>query len=561
MKINYGYIRPENRVQYESLMNLKDKQGHYALTSSHRKIVEYVGSMPREAGCFACEDTINEQSIRVKTRKTLKRHLKYLAHIGALSVTIMKGRRIFRLESVDGCVVSQKDYRVKSGMVEYSYANDAQDANEGEIIVEQVENNDVSTSEQPLDKGWFEAPLFFETGAGIFAQETEPFASETANFAPILCKNKEESNRYLPPKGSLVPSVDAMFRPDLLAARADAGETARPRSEGPLDPRVQGIIDLKKTKEEDWDEPLVGRVGKTPRTQQERQHAARQDHAKGHLVNPLGITNNRPKKLNAKLARDIAPSGAVTVPQLYRHLIKRYDAAFGEGIVAQMLPDDKSAITAWFGNIRQKFIEACKYEPTNRDVADYFDWILHPDQAAKLLSASKYGDSATKGSVHFRQLMGLAHIRKFYDCVIRRRLGADKLPNEPQTTLETQILRDVANDIEERFRDMKAVENDPIMFSLVITMHGLALAAQYLHETKGLDATECRIRIIHDLTEYTKKCNDKAKAKDTLDRAVGNAKANRGLLDKECVWYEVEKYTDGLVDEILRNYENGKDGR
>jgi hypothetical protein len=54
MSINFGFIKQENRLQYESLMMLKDNNGHYALTASHRKIIEYIASMPREDICSIC---------------------------------------------------------------------------------------------------------------------------------------------------------------------------------------------------------------------------------------------------------------------------------------------------------------------------------------------------------------------------------------------------------------------------------------------------------------------------------------------------------------------------
>lgn len=611
--VNYGFIKEENRKAYESLINLKDSNGHYALSSTQRTIVEYIGSMSREKGCFSTEAVINEQTIRCKTRKTLKRHLQYLEEIKAISKTIEGRKRIYRIEFVKGTVKSLKEYRVIKGLSEYSYVK-KDDAKQNMDLVKtaaQIINNkegDVAMKEPNIiDTSWFyedevksepkneeqivvnidilddnfeqKNALFLSEKQAKFAQKEGNLSSKQANFATVLYTELELTQKETPSKekGFLVEEKhefeDSFWNEtknedmqnrnlNQLAAQAFGDKTDCPRIDSPPAHQVQPkSFSFKKEKtnsklgeyeeqssDSTWDEPLLGKQKKKPRTQGERKLHAEIEKSKGHVVNPLGVVNNRPRKLNPKLARDIEPTGCVTIPQLYKHLIILYNNAFGEGIIQQMLPDDKSAIQVYFSKVKQQFIDSCKYEPENRDVAEYFEWILEPSRAARLLGSAKYGNE--KGHVHFNQLSGMAHIRKFYDQVLKEK---KKLPDNYETDLteETRKIRQDVIVLEKMMDEFRSSQSDINSFIMSLVGNGCAIGAQFLYEEKNLNPDECRLRIISDMAEYINRAKNKEECISFLNLMVKTSYEKEALLSKDYIWFDLDKWTKTLVRDAV----------
>lgn len=563
MKINYGYIREENRAAYISLFSLKDHDGHFALTAAHRKIIDYIGSMPGTRGCFAGDTVLNAQSIVAKSPKTLRRHLQYLIAIKAIKKTVEDGRRVLRLLTLQGTVPSQKTYRTNKGMSEYSYARTKEAEKNTEVIMQTPE----VVKEEIIDTSWFDEPteaVFLSNDEANFAEKTANLPEKTANFATILYKESLDSLKTLPPKGSLQDSVfevlDQSSETCLLATLADEPGSCQAHAEGP--PAPQNCMKISKFFEEQsesLDEPLIipkKRGKKRANTQAERKLDASKAHANGHVVNPLGIVNNRPRKLCPKAARDIEPTGSVTVPKLYRHLIKLFDDAFGVGIIAQMLPDDKTAVTAYFDRIRQKFIDACQYDPSYRDLAEYFSWFLEPSHVAKILAANKYAGQE-KGLIHFNQMIGLAYIRKFFDANIKKKLQDGFVASTKSEKIEAVI-----SEVNEAFKEMEYTQSDSTKFVLSMFGCGYAMGAEFLYERNGLDADECRARIICDMAEFIRRADGEEKREKkvkSLRRAAQETLLNRKILDDKCVWYDLDRYMNNLVEDALRKFEDGRE--
>jgi len=489
-----------------------------------------------------------------------------LEAIGALIKYKMGRKRIFELALPVGDIMSQKDFRVSKNMAEYSYA---QKKPVEPTIMAHVP---IKPMEQ-LDQSWFheeanpapKKPLFLSNPATNFASKPTNFAAEKANFAPILRETTEtntERKTDLPPKSPPRTQIFDGFEDFDSGVRGSLRDpNAPPNSRRSIpDGQTAGRLNSGETflnskektdgSDDEFSEPLMPttkRKPKGPKNQREKMGEARQLSNAGHIVNPLGRVDNRKKELNWKLARDIGPDGAVTTPQLWRHLVKLWDDRFGPGILENMLSNDKGAMASKFGDLKQQFINTCNHEADNRDLAEYFDWFLEPKRLNGILANAKY--QCAKGSVHFNQLSGAVFIKRFYDEVIGRR----KLKNP---MLEPAIISkadEVSGLVEQMFSEFKAAYDDPHKFTLKMVSNGFAMAAQYLHDEKELSDSECRQRIIHLMAEFIKSIPDHAKAVKYLRKGLITTKEHAPLLRKEtCIWFEWEPKTKDLIDVAIQ---------
>lgn len=556
-------VQRENLSSYQRLANLEDSRGRKALTPSHLRIVEYIGSFPREAGCFASDAAINSETINARSPKTVRRHLEYLAAIQAISVTQEPYRegskRVYRLESPEGHVLSQKEFRVQKGLSEYAYAVPP---------VPQVEHVEVwgeFFEEKDVDTGKI-CPVFSQNSEAKFAHEKELFADDQAKFAPILYTSTKDLTRLetdLPSKSSLVHAGEATGSADSGSLRdpnvtpndrrhVQEGQTAGPPN------RSFAFSNLSTNNNDDggaeaFDEPLLDKQKiKHPKNERERRSDAVQKSNQGHIINPIGMTDNRKRSCNWKLARDIGPTGAVTIPQLNKKLAILYNQAFGQGIYENMLSRDKSALTAMFARLAQAFIEVCNFEPSNRDLAEYFDWFFEPQRLQKILTAAdKYTNPDKQGVkiLHFQQLCGSVFIQRFYNQVIKiRQLNARTPDNGPITKAEEFALK-----VDQFYREFETAANDDEQFCYAMVANGFALAAQFLHDEKKLDESECKQRIIKTMAAFIKaNVADPKKAVDYLNLTLASTAENASLLRPHCIWFEWPEKTNGLIEIALQ---------
>lgn len=559
-------VRKENQPQFQLLVNIVNEQGHPALSAAHVQILEYVGSFPEANGCWASDKGISDQTIKAKSPKTIRVHLAYLVAIKALSVTKTGKGRTYRLGAVTGPVMSQKQYRVSKGMSEYAYAKPAK--KESKVMSGESTEN--------IDNSWFidgekeektakKQAIFLAEAINNFAAETANLAPEEANFAPILNSTNTESTKLeqkLPPKvpprieipvedlddfdpvsGSGVAGSlrDPEDRPNSRPILAEVGE-CRLRDE------PKSFMISKKNGEDEWSEPLYEKKRvKRPKTEAERRLEATKQAAKGHIVNPNGTPDNRKKEVNWKLARDIGDTGAVTIPQLWRHLVKLWDKSFGPGIIENMLSKDKSALTRTFGELRQTFITLFDFEPSNRDLAEYFDWFLEPKRLDSILNSGKYADPGKpKIEMHFRQLGGSVFLTRFYQEVILKRKQAEVKPTHgvEMSKADAAVLI-----LDQRFSRLRATYDDNWKFLFAMVQTGYALTAQFLYDEKGMTDSECRQRIIQCMAEFIRESSDKPGAVEHLKSGIENTKNNAHLLRKDvCVWFEWQEKTKDLIE-------------
>lgn len=560
-------VRKENQHQFQLLVNIVNEQGHPALSAAHVQILEFVGSFPETNGCWASDKSISDQTIKAKSPKTIRVHLAYLVAIKALAMTKTGKGRTYRLGAVKGPVVSQKEFRVSKGMSEYSYATKAQ--KEPKVMTgESIEN---------IDNGWFmeadkeakateKQAVFLAKAVDNFAAETVNLAPEKANFAPILSSTNTpvtKTEQKLPPKvPPRTPQVEEFedFNPTPAPGSGVSGSLrdpdVRPNSrpnvaEGGQSRLRNDVTTFTISKSEEWSEPLYEKKKlKRPKTEAERRIEASKQSAKGHIVNPNGTPDNRKKEVNWKLARDIGPDGAVTIPQLWRHLVKLWDKSFGEGILENMLSKDKSALARTFGELKQSFIKLYGFEPSNRDLAEYFDWCLEPKRLEALLANGKYVDPANqKAGLHFRQLCGSVMTARFYqEVIVKRKQAEAKLPGVEISKADAAVMV-----LDQRFSRLRSTFDDNWKFLFAMVETGYALTAQFLYDEKTMTDSECRQRIINCMAEFLKISSNKLAAVELLKKGVANTKKNSHLLRKEvCVWFEWEEKTKDLVEVAIQ---------
>jgi len=496
-------------------------------------------------------------------------HLAYLVAIKAISMTKSGKGRTYRLGTAVGPVMSQKEFRVSKGMSEYSYAQ-KQSVKQREPVV--------SESNENIDASWFfeegkkdqktaeKQPVFLAEAVDKFASEEEIFAPEKANFAHILSNTNTEKTKLeqkLPPKVPPRTSDFAEFENFSPTPSSGTSGSLRDPDDRPNDRPIIAEDGSRRLRDErndltissngsdgEWSEPLYEKKKiKRPKTEADRRALAKKLADKGHIVNPNGAVDNHKKEVNWKLARDIGPDGKVTMPQLWRHLIKLWDKTFGPGILENMLSTDKSALAMTFENLKQNFIQLCDFEPSNRELAEYFDWFLEPKRLDSILASGKYSDpSNPKTSLHFRQLAGSVFLTRFYQEVILKRRNEAKPVGSGLSKTDMAI-----SVLDQRFTLLRTTHEDnwDFMFSMVQT--GYALAAQFLHDEKDLTDSECRQRIIHCMAEFLKRSGNKAKAVKYLTKGIENTEKNKDSLRKEtCIWFEWQEKTKDLVEVAIQ---------
>lgn len=112
----------------------------------------------------------------------------------------------------------------------------------------------------------------------------------------------------------------------------------------------------------------------------------------------------------------------------------------------------------------------------------------------------------------------------------------------------------VIKEVSEEFKEMEYTQNDPVKFVLSMFGCGYAMGAEFLHEKHGLNADECRNRIVSDMAKFIKVSeNEDERNEDiaNLKRAHSDTLRNRRILDSNCVWFELDRYMNNLVEDAI----------
>jgi hypothetical protein len=357
---------------------------------------------------------------------------------------------------------------------------------------------------------------------------------------------KKESTDFLPP----TPLVHFFSGDDGLPGQPDGcpggPASGRPSEEGLRLPEGQ-----EKTSNEQNDDLgdkfFPGKHEKKHKTGRERRAEAVQKINSGHIANPLGAPDNRKRQHNAKMARAIEATGAVTNAQLWGHLVKLWDAAFGEGILENMVSKDKSAVAALFAELQKKFADITSgFYPENRDLAEYFTWFLDPKRLSGILSSAKYASG--QNCIHVRQICGQVYIKRFYDEVVARR----KDHVVTAVTHSKSQADKMAVRLEQIFQDFRDNFSNHYEFTIKMVAHGYSLAIQYLHDECGMDEPAAREHMIQAMMTLYKKVENKEKAIKFLQGGIASSERNEKLLMPDsCIWYNWREKTKGLVETVV----------
>lgn len=394
--------------------------------------------------------------------------------------------------------------------------------------------------------------LFLDPEEDNFASKSANLSAEKANFAPILTKDlKKETKKDMPPKGpppeKKPESFDELLGLEPAESLRDSDGSPndrRPIPESLRFPETAKSFSKSNENDDEFSEPLIHKKKeKQPKTRKEAQQVAMQKIANGHIANPLGITNNRKRRLDWKRACDIDETGAVTTAQLNRHLIKLWNSAFGttgedKSILELMVSQDRTNMTKEFGDITQAFIDTVNFEPTYRDLAEYFTWFLDPKRISKMLQSARFS-----GGVHFQMLKGGGFIKNFYDQVIEKR------PNSKYNPAGISKAEESLDLLERMFTEFKEAYSDNYEFAKKMVANGYALTAQWLHEERNMNDSECRQRIIFIMAEFIKAVPIMENAIEFLKLGLTSTKEHAYMLREEtCVWFDWKQKTNDLID-------------
>ena len=280
------------------------------------------------------------------------------------------------------------------------------------------------------------------------------------------------------------------------------------------------------------------------RTQKQRMIDARVQLANGHVANPLGGADNRPRRLRPKRAREISPEGPVTVSQLNAHLLRKFDDAFRDDQFAERIPQDRGAMNAQFSELKQAFINYCEgFEPDDRNIAEYIDWMLEPSKVDRFHRAQQKSKRLVPcpAFVYYNQMFGAVYVRSFYDAVIKPRIaGKEKLAmGRPEA----------AEFWDNAFHAFREADGKSIRETAnAMCEFGYAACVQWLHEERGLGAGDCIARISTILVEILKGARDFDAVARHLGRGVAESGRNARHMRERHLWVkEPEKVAAAML--------------
>lgn len=544
-------LRAENRPTFESLCELRTSDGRKAINARHKEILRYVGSWRPRAGCF--ERTARMRKKLTGTdRKTFAYNLEYLEAIGAL----VRGKDgAFRLGRGQGPVMSQAAWRsaVKK-VASYRYRTTTYGASS---FFKNGVNHPNRGGNSPHPDG-----VIHPTLPALLNQEVTEAVTITPPQKPPQARKTQDVVSGT--RDASRPAADGRLRDHLILDgchhRSEENNMTFPNpSNGNINDDFNGNFNITCAGAEDVPrKPKDGNVGNSrglsakvtkdevlegnsPRkTQRERERGALSLIHKGHIANPLGGPDNKPRQIT-KRARDIAPTGAVTVPQLYKHLCGMYERAFGPGLIESMLPTDRHAIQSMFDNLRQAFAEECNgYNASYRDLAEYFEWFLKPERLDRIMGISKL----KLGYIPWQQMCGGVWLRRYYEAVVLRRRGDAIVVSSSGRERIGEIRRMTT----EAFEDFAKNEDDDEGFVMTMANVGFALAGAWLHDEKHMNASEAKHRIIEAMVKYLRMCRVKSSGIEVLKFCESATVRNAEIGKYTSIWSDPVNDCKGFVD-------------
>lgn len=500
----YG-IHAQNAAWLKACTSIRDTRGRPAVKPFLRLYLEKVGSYSPKNGCYLTDANFVKELGHVN-KKTCRAHEKY-------AVEVLKAVKIEHYRDENGM---QRKRRIPvmpcTEPVEPQAEFNKRHRSDEEDMTENDEKNLVQTP-------------------GEISPDSVPNLSEGV----VKEVSQEVHNNHL--KSSFEP----VERPTLSACEV-AQTAGRPGREAPPRAGVGNFIALNAAKKssdvsdgEEWlngsgsAEPLETkrkfRRGQ-PKTQFQRRAANEDKIRKGHCANPIGGPANNLRQMRRK-KNALPPSGTVTRSNLWNHFCDCYEAAYGPGVVEQLVPSDPAGFDAWIGEIKQVFIDRKQYDPSMRDLADYFAWVFSPENAAQRLQVHKKAQDPAFVSVY--SCKSSAYVILFYDRFLRKK-------KEVADTRETPAMeraQHISDFVGKAYDAFTKAREDDLQAVYAVVNFGFVLYAQYLHDTMEMSESECKKRIIELLARYLRGHSDPKRAKEVLEKALRTTQRNEPLYDED----------------------------
>lgn len=532
-----------NREAMEKIFQIRDEDGKFPLNQTDVSFLCIISAFSHADGCYMKWSNILQRMGGSMTEQTLKRHAKYLLHIGVLSRTRENARWRFRVKNPCGGVVqSQKMFRYDQGFSAYSYLGQ-KDVTKS---LEQ-EKNDPLMDEIFLSK----QALNFTNDGGA------NLPSKEDNFTPPVVRSNQILRQIDPPKAPLVfPNSAAGMT---SGSEANGGiPSAVGKTEAGVDPTRGGNDEVSKSgqvprndgplEHEPLARPRRGRGPKRPKNRQEARAEAKALLAKEHIARPTGRPP-APSRCQWATARDVdfSSTNNVSLPQLTKVLVLKYADAFGsEDIVVNMLAMTNPALSSFYGDLKQAFIENTSHDPSYRDLAEYFCWFLDPARCGRLLNITKYGADTAP---HVKMLKGKVFIRKFFDEVLSRKKQAEV--SLVTVSMGSVIARAKTQAFLSAYEQISSLKDDENELVFCLAKYGFVIVAQYFHDELGMDESACKQHIITLLVRHLKKHSadpeQLQKAKNYVNGIWERTKKNQSLYEN-CMWAEFEAKAGDLLE-------------
>ena len=514
------FVNKVNSDLYDHLFWLKNTKGKKALSECHLSIVKYIGSFPANAGCYASNATMNEQTCR-SSMKAFIWNLGYLLYIGAIRAEQTDAGRTYFLSMPKGPIIPQSVYRYNKGITSYSYVGSKVvffDGNEGKAF--------------PC------SGKAFPVGKESFSPKEESFSHREEKRVDL----KTEKSRT-PPKAP--PLEDGLASLDREAAARPQAKGCALREGGEdffeeLTEKGPSAMAKPKKKEDDiYGDPLETSSGKR-KNAQERMAEAAILHNKGHIVNPLGKVDNRGRRLCPERARPIGEEGEPTIAELYAYLYHRFEDNGWNGVFEREVQPYRDHANARFGELKQKFMETCGCVAKNRTLYEYFKWFLEPSRIDIFMASAK---KAGRDYPVWQQMCGIVYLRKFYESEMKSR--------KPSATLATgkrmEKLQAEQSYIEEAYGRLRKAQDSEIETMRCMREFGIVMYAQFLHDEREYDGSKAKQSIVNLVAHFLGGFPDKVKGRKFMTLLSEATRQNEDVGNDNGIWPQWRETVEDIV--------------
>jgi len=202
--------------------------------------------------------------------------------------------------------------------------------------------------------------------------------------------------------------------------------------------------------------------------------------------------------------------------------------------------------------LKQRFMKTCGYQVDNRDLSEYFAWILDPARLDRMMGMGKL--TASKNYLRVEQIQGAIYVQRFYNEVIRRRDGI-VLDTENKAIKRLQAISD---EIHEAFDFIAESYDTNVGIILSMARYGFPLVLQFMVERHGMSEGQARKRIVDNIKEFVRDAEKPDKAVKFMDKAMESSKTFEFTYNRYTIWKEWKEKCEGLIEEAVEKAKTEK---